>query len=129
MCFFYLRLVYPMLPVSVNFQFSIATTVFSNVYFYIVDNSPSRNLSSKCTKKHKRCSDAVLDLPISSIGWSLGPQNLVMFLTQLHSISEYWRILNSPHHHCLYLNWLNKLPSSSSCEDGELGGGLTSELA
>jgi hypothetical protein len=95
---------------------------------------------------------AVLDLPIGSIGWILGPQNLgglrsmciifstllldfhtypvlyflnnpsVVFLTQLHSISEYCRILNTPHHLCLYWNWLNTFPCSSSREGGELGG-------
>ena len=46
----------------------------------------------------------------------------VIFLTQLHSISEYCRILNTSHHRCLYWNLLNKLPSSSSREGGELGG-------
>ena len=46
----------------------------------------------------------------------------VIFFTQLHSISEYCRILNTPHHLCLYWNWLNTLPSSSSREGGELGG-------
>ena len=46
----------------------------------------------------------------------------VIFLTQLHSISEYCRILNTPHHICLYWNWLNTLPSSSSRAGGELGG-------
>ena len=84
--------------------------------------------------------DAVPDFPIGSIGWSLGPQSLgakvynisntliglshlcchnvlyfqnnpsVIFLTQLHSISEYCRILNTPHHLRLYWNWLNTLP-------------------
>jgi hypothetical protein len=34
----------------------------------------------------------------------------VIFLTQLHSISEYCRILNTPHHHLrLYWNWLSTL--------------------
>jgi len=47
--------------------------------------------------------------------------NSIIFLTQLHSISEYCRILNTPHHFCLW-NWLNTLPSSSSREGGELGG-------
>jgi hypothetical protein len=47
---------------------------------------------------------------------------LVIFLTQLHSISDYCRILSTPHHLCLYWNWLNQLPSSSSREGGELGG-------
>ena len=46
----------------------------------------------------------------------------VIFLTQLHSISEYCRILNTPRHLCLYWNWLKTLPSSSSREGGELGG-------
>ena len=46
----------------------------------------------------------------------------IIFLTQLHSISEYCRILNTLHHLCLYGNWLNTLPSSSSREGGELGG-------
>ena len=47
-----------------------------------------------------------------------------IFLTHLHFISEYCRILNIPHHFCLYLNWLNTLPSPSSREGGELGGVL-----
>ena len=92
----------------------------------------------------------VLDLPIGSIGWRLGPQNLgglrprfmlfltllldfhtyavityctsVIFRTQLHSISEYCRILNTPHHHRLYWNWLTTLPSSSSHDGWGLGG-------
>ena len=51
-----------------------------------------------------------------------------MFLTQLLSISEYCRILNTPHHLCLIEIDLNTLPSSSSRECGELGGGLTSGL-
>ena len=34
----------------------------------------------------------------------------VIFLTQLHSISEYCRILNTTYHLCLYWNWLNALP-------------------
>ena len=46
----------------------------------------------------------------------------VIFLTQLHSISEYCRILKTPHHLCLYWNWLKTLPSSSSREGEELGG-------
>ena len=46
----------------------------------------------------------------------------VIFLTQLHSISENCRILNTPYHLRLYSNWLNTLPSSSSREGGELGG-------
>ena len=46
----------------------------------------------------------------------------VIFLTQLHSISEYCRILNTPHHLRLYWKWLNTLLSSSSREGGELGG-------
>ena len=45
-----------------------------------------------------------------------------IFLTHLHSISEYCRILNIPHHLCLYWHWLNTLPSSSSREGWELGG-------
>ena len=40
----------------------------------------------------------------------------VIFLTQLHSISEYCRILNISHHLCRYSNWLSILPSSSSRE-------------
>jgi hypothetical protein len=36
-----------------------------------------------------------------------------IFLTQLHSISEYCRILNTPHHLRLCWNWLSTLPSSS----------------
>ena len=46
----------------------------------------------------------------------------VNYLTQLHSISEYCRILNTPYHLCLYWSWLNTLPSSSSREGGELAG-------
>ena len=45
-----------------------------------------------------------------------------IFITQLHSISEYCRIVNTPHHLHLYWNWLNTLPSSSSREGEELGG-------
>ena len=45
----------------------------------------------------------------------------VIFLTQLHSISENCRILDTHHHLRLYSNWLNTLPSSSSREGGELG--------
>ena len=93
----------------------------------------------------------VPNLHIGSTGWRLGPQNWagqgvlyfntviglshlcfpnllyflnnssVVFLTQLHSISEYWRILDTPHHLRLYWNWWNTLPSSSSREVGELG--------
>ena len=48
----------------------------------------------------------------------------VIFLTQLHSISEYCRILNTPHHIRLYWNWLNTLPSSSSREGGYWEGPL-----
>ena len=33
----------------------------------------------------------------------------VLFLTQLHFISEYCIILNTPHHLRLYWNWLNKV--------------------
>jgi hypothetical protein len=33
----------------------------------------------------------------------------VSFLTQLHSISEYCRIVNTPHHLHLYWNWLSTL--------------------
>jgi hypothetical protein len=46
----------------------------------------------------------------------------VIFLSQLYSISDYCRILNTPHHLCLYWNWLNTLPCSSSHEGRELGG-------
>jgi hypothetical protein len=46
----------------------------------------------------------------------------VIFLTQLHSISEYCRILNTPHHLHLNWNWLSTLPSCSSREGGGLGG-------
>jgi len=46
----------------------------------------------------------------------------VILPTQLHSISENCRILNTPHHHWLHWSWLNTLPSSSSREGGELGG-------
>ena len=50
----------------------------------------------------------------------------VIFLTQLHSISEYCRILNTPHPSRLYSNWL-QLPSSSCHEGGVLGGALQVE--
>ena len=46
----------------------------------------------------------------------------VIFLTQLHSISEYCRILNTPHHIRLYSNWLITPPSSSIRGSGILGG-------
>ena len=46
----------------------------------------------------------------------------VIFLTQLHSISEYCRILNTPHHLCLYWNWLNTLQTSAKREEGVLRG-------
>jgi hypothetical protein len=45
----------------------------------------------------------------------------VVFLTQLHSISEYCRMLNTPHHLYLYWNVLSTLPCSPSREGGELG--------
>ena len=45
-----------------------------------------------------------------------------MFFIELHFISEYCRILNTPHHLCIYSNLLSTLPSSSSREGGELGG-------
>ena len=87
----------------------------------------------------------VPDLPIGSIGWSLGPikcrgppakvynifntviglsylcchNSSVIVLTQLHSISEYYRILNASHHLRIYWNWLSTLPPSSSHEGGE----------
>ena len=32
-CFLFLRIVYPMLPASLDFPYLIATSVFSNVYF------------------------------------------------------------------------------------------------
>jgi hypothetical protein len=98
----------------------------------------------------------VPDLPIGSIGWSLGPQSLgglrprwrifltllldfntylcchnvlyfrsnpsVIFLTQLHSISEYCRIINTPIIFAFIEIWLNTLPSSSSREGGESRG-------
>jgi hypothetical protein len=46
----------------------------------------------------------------------------VIFLTQLHSISEYWRILKAPRHPRFYSNWINTIPSSSGSVDGGLGG-------
>jgi len=52
---------------------------------------------------------------------------LLIFLAQLYSISEYCRISNTPHHHRLYSNWLNTLPSSSRREGGRIGG--ASEIA
>jgi hypothetical protein len=103
---------------------------------------------------------SVPDLPIGSIGWSLGPHNLgglrpwcIIFLTLLldfhtyavlskqpfsnfpytvalhFGISEYFRILSTPHHPCLYWNLLRTLPTSFSRVGGELGGGLTSGIA
>jgi len=53
----------------------------------------------------------------------------VMFLTQLHSISEYCRILSTSHELCLYWNWLSTLKASSSPEGGRIGGGLESGFA
>ena len=50
----------------------------------------------------------------------LNSPSLIVF-TQLHFISEYCRILNTPYHLRLYSNLLNTLPSSSSREGGELG--------
>ena len=41
--FFFLRLVYPMLPVSLNFSFLIVPSVFSNV-----------NLDTQCSIKEKQ---------------------------------------------------------------------------
>ena len=35
-CFLFLRLVYPMLPASLDFPYLIATSVFSNVYFILL---------------------------------------------------------------------------------------------
>ena len=46
----------------------------------------------------------------------------VIFLTQLHSISEYCRILNTPHHPRLCSNWLSTFPSSFSREGVEWEG-------
>ena len=47
----------------------------------------------------------------------------VIFLAQLHSISEHCRILSTPHHPRLYSIWLNTIPSSSIREVGGLGMG------
>ena len=35
LCFVFLRLVYPMLPVSLEYPFVIALSVFSDVYFVL----------------------------------------------------------------------------------------------
>jgi hypothetical protein len=43
-CFLFLRLVYPMLPASLDFPYLIATSVFSNFYFLWYD---SLDLSNK----------------------------------------------------------------------------------
>ena len=37
-CFDFLRLVYPMMPVSLDCPFLIVLAVFSNVYLYIIRN-------------------------------------------------------------------------------------------
>ena len=49
----------------------------------------------------------------------------VICLTQLHSISEYCRMLNTPHHLRHYSNWLSILPSSFSREGGGVLGGAS----
>jgi len=36
-CFVYLRFVYPMFPVSLDYSFLIASSVFSNVYLFRFD--------------------------------------------------------------------------------------------
>ena len=46
----------------------------------------------------------------------------VISLAQLHSISEYCRMVNTRHHPRFNSNWLNTRPSSSSREGGGLGG-------
>jgi hypothetical protein len=44
----------------------------------------------------------------------------VIFRTQLNSISEYCRILNTPHHLRLYWNWLSTLQCSSIGDTNQL---------
>jgi len=46
----------------------------------------------------------------------------VFFFAQLHSILEYYRILNTRHHPRLYSKWLNTLQSVYSHESGDWEG-------
>ena len=46
----------------------------------------------------------------------------VIFLAELHTISEYCRILITSHHLHFYWNWLNTISSSFGREDEEFGG-------
>jgi hypothetical protein len=46
----------------------------------------------------------------------------VIFLAELHTISEYCRILITSHHLHFYWNWLNTIPFSAGREDEEFGG-------
>jgi hypothetical protein len=54
-CFVFLRLVYPMLPVSLDCSFAIALSVFSDVYLTCVGLSIQRNWQHRVhkTKKNK----------------------------------------------------------------------------
>jgi hypothetical protein len=58
-CFVFLRLVYPLLPVSLDYSFLIASSVFSNVYsswnvvaFAIMLRNHRNNNVSKQTNKN-----------------------------------------------------------------------------
>ena len=51
LCCVFLRLVYPMLPVSLGFPFLIAFSVFSNVYLLFVSKNENKDVSWK--KKFK----------------------------------------------------------------------------
>ena len=50
LCFFFvcLRLVYPVLPVSLSCQFLIAPSVFSNVFHRLLNFTFTRNLKEQC---------------------------------------------------------------------------------
>ena len=50
-CFTFLRLVYPMLPVSVDCPFLIAPSVFSNVYLETIND----NVDKRWRSLHSRC--------------------------------------------------------------------------
>jgi hypothetical protein len=54
-CFVRLRLVYPMLPVSLDCPFLIASSVFYNVYLYTMYSQEITNLNSfKGTNSYKK---------------------------------------------------------------------------
>ena len=46
-CYVFLRLVYPMLPVSLDCPFLFATSVFSNVYFHINDSIDTNHMRNE----------------------------------------------------------------------------------